>query len=48
MSSLKYLIIGIMIGASIIGIAWAATGIILQSSDGIAISASNPLPIQLN
>lgn len=48
MKNFKYLIIGIIIGASFVGIAWAATGIILQSSDGIAISSSNPLPIQLN
>lgn len=40
------LVLGFILGG---GIAFAATyNIILQSSDGTAISASNPLPIRLN
>lgn len=40
------IIVGIILGG---GIAWAATyRIILQSSNGTAISASNPLPIYIN
>lgn len=40
------LLIGLTLGG---GVAYAATRmIILQSADGVAISASNPLPIQLN
>lgn len=47
---MKNFVIGLLIGITLGGgIAYAATrNIILQSADGIAISASNPLPIQLN
>lgn len=47
---MRNLIIGIIIGTVLGGgIAWAATyNIKLQTSNGVAVSASNPLPIQLN
>ena len=47
---MKNFIIGLTVGlifGAVVGFA-ADRNIILQSSDGIAISASNPLPIQIN
>lgn len=48
--NVKKFIIGFIVGSLLGGgIAYAATrNIILQSADGIAISAANPLYIQLN
>jgi hypothetical protein len=44
---MRNMCIGIFIGMVITGTAWAASSYIkLQSADGIAISSTNPLPIQ--
>lgn len=46
---MKTFIIGLIVGISLTGIAWAASmNIILQSANGIAISISNPLPVIAN
>ena len=43
---MRNFIIGFIVGILITGTAWAASSYIkLQSADGTAISASNPLPV---
>ena len=44
---MKNFIIGIIVGLTLSGVAYAASNYMkLQSSDGNAISSSNPLPIR--
>lgn len=46
---MRNFIIGLIVGMTMTGVAWAATyNIILQSADGVAISAANPLPVRGN
>ena len=43
---MKNFITGVIVGLTISGVAWAASGYMkLQSADGNAITASNPLQV---